>query len=469
MKAAQAAVAYRERLLHLPVGVTMTRDELMMRVNTVLPEAGEAPETALDTLIASVEKGLVNSSSPRYFGFVVGGSTPVSAAADWLTAVWNQNAQVYATSPSASIIEEVVARWILELLDLPKQAGVGFVTGTQMAHFTALAIARNAVLQQYGWDGVANGLQGAPYIQIICGECCHATLHTAIHMIGLGNNNVRVVPADGEGRMDLAAFQQTLADCAGPTIVCVQAGNVNTGAFDPIDRIIALSQKKGAWVHVDGAFGLWAGTSPRFKHLVAGIEKADSWATDAHKWLNVPYDSGMVIVRAADAFSDFKAGRCAYAGPADTSHRDGSQWTPENSRRARAFVLYAALRSLGRQGVQQIIENCCDMACFFASELSGIPGARILNQVILNQVLCRIELPGVADLDGFNAAVAARIQQEGVCWMGTTRWDGQTALRISVSNWATRREDVAQSVQSIIRAVDQLKPVENLPDGRSGG
>ncbi len=429
----------------------------MARINTVLPEEGEAPEIAIETLVAAVEKGLVNSSSPRYFGFVVGGSTPVSAAADWLTAIWNQNAQVYTTSPAAAVIEEVVARWVLELLGLPADAGIGFVTGTQMAHFTALAIARNAVLQKAGWDAAADGLQGAPHINILCGECCHATIHTAVQMMGLGKRNLRIVRADGEGRMDVDAFQQTLAACVGPTIVCVQAGNVNTGAFDPIAEISALSQKKGAWVHVDGAFGLWAGASPRFRHLVAGVETADSWATDAHKWLNVPYDSGMVMVRCAETFSSFKTGRCAYAGPADAAHRDDSQWTPENSRRARGFVLYAGLRSLGRKGVQRIIENCCDMAQFFAAELSSIPGARILNAVVLNQVLCRIEPDGVKDLDGFHAAVAARIQQEGVCWIGTTQWRGQTTLRISVSNWATTRADVAQSVQSIRRAVEQAR------------
>ena len=452
---AQAAIHYRETLPQLPVGVSASRDELMSRVNTALPDEGEAPETAIQTLIASVEHGLVNSASSRYFGFVVGGATPVSVAADWLTSVWNQNAQVYTTSPAASIIEDVVAHWLLELLALPQAAGVGFVTGTQMANFTALTIARNVMLQKYGWDIDADGLPGSPHLNIICGECCHATIHSAIRLMGLGTKNIRSVPADGEGRMQLEAFRETLESCAGPTIVCVQAGNVNTGAFDPIAGIIALTKKRHGWVHVDGAFGLWASVSPRFKHLVTGVEEADSWATDAHKWLNVPYDSGMVIVRSPEAHRHLKTVRCAYAGPTNTSCRDGSHWVPENSRRARGFVLYAALRNLGKQGVRYLVENCCDLAQAFASELTRLPNVRILNQVVLNLVLCRIEPPDIADGDAFNASLAARLQQAGICWMGTTQWRSQTALRISVSNWATTRADVQQSIESLVNSIGE--------------
>lgn len=455
MNLAQEAIRYRENIPHLPVGVSMSRDELISLVNTDLPDDGETPDTAIQTLITSVEKGLINSASPRYFGFVVGGSTPVSVAADWLTSVWDQNAQVYATSPAASVIEDVVAQWLLELLGLPQKSSIGFVTGTQMANFTALTIARNVTLQNHGWDIDANGLQGSPHINIVCGECCHATVHSAIHMMGLGTKNVRLVQADAEGRMKLDAFRQTLDTCTGPTIVCVQAGNVNTGAFDPIAEIIALTKKRNIWVHVDGAFGLWAGASPRFKHLVASIEEADSWSTDAHKWLNVPYDSGIVVVRVSEAHRSLKTARCAYAGPTNTTRRDGSQWVPENSRRARGFVLYATLRNLGKKGVRQIIENCCDLAQTFASELSRIPNMRILNQVALNQVLFRIEPKEIADMDTFNASVASRIQQDGICWVGTTQWHGQTALRISVSNWATTSADVQQSIESLVNSIEK--------------
>jgi glutamate/tyrosine decarboxylase-like PLP-dependent enzyme len=458
LNVAQQAADYREKLPTLPIGVVASPAELLARVNTTLPTEGEPAEVALQTLIRAAEKGLIHSTGARYFGFVIGGATPVSVAADWLTATWDQNAQVYPTSPAAAIIEEVVAGWLLDLLDLPKGASVGLVTGAQMANFTALSVARNAVLRQSGWDVEAGGLQGAPHIHVICGECCHATVRAAVHLMGLGNANIRTVRADEEGRMDLAAFQSALAQCSGPTIVCVQAGNVNTGAFDPIGAIIALAHARGAWVHVDGAFGLWANASPRFKGLAAGVCEADSWATDAHKWLNVPYDSGIVIVRDPALHRTFKTGRCAYAGPASDECRDGSQWAPENSRRARGFVLYAALRHLGRNGVARLVENCCDLAQTFAAELSHQPDVRILNRVVLNQVLCRFEPQGVADWDAFNAAVALRVQQEGICWLGTTQWRGQTAVRISVSNAGTTGEDVMKAVESVMAAVRREMP-----------
>jgi glutamate/tyrosine decarboxylase-like PLP-dependent enzyme len=273
--------------------------------------------------------------------------------------------------------------------------------------------------------------------------------------MGLGTRNIRLVQADAEGRIKLEAFKQTLEACQGPTIVCVQAGNVNTGAFDPIAEIIALTKQRNIWVHVDGAFGLWAGASPKFKHLVANVEEADSWATDAHKWLNVPYDSGVVVIRASEAHRNLKTARCAYAGPTNTPCRDGSQWVPENSRRARGFVLYAALRNLGKKGVQQMIENCCELTQAFASELARLPNVRVLNQVVLNQILFRIEPKGNLDVDAFNASVAARIQQNGACWIGTTQWHGQTALRISVSNSATTYADVLQSVESLANSIEK--------------
>ena len=455
MNLAKEAICYREKLPHLPVGVLASRDELISMVNMTLPDEGEPPDIAIQTLIKSAEKGLINSTGSRYFGFVIGGSTPVSVAADWLTSIWDQNAQVYSTSPAASIIEDVVAKWLLDLLALPKEASVGLVTGAQMANFTALTIARNAVLQQFGWDIEVDGLQDSPHINVICGECCHATVRSAIHLMGLGNKNIRTVKADDEGRIDLEAFKCALDKCAGPTIVCVQAGNVNTGAFDPIAGIIDLTKERGAWVHVDGAFGLWANASPRFKNLVSGVQEADSWATDAHKWLNVPFDSGIVIVRNPEIHRNFKTGRCAYAGPPSEDCRDGSQWVPENSRRARGFVLYAALRHLGRKGVRQIVDNCCDLAQAFASELAQLPNVRILNCVVLNQVLCRIEPESVTDIDAFNTAVALRIQRAGICWIGTTHWHGQTALRISVSNWSTTIDDVRQSVASLMESVER--------------
>jgi glutamate/tyrosine decarboxylase-like PLP-dependent enzyme len=437
------------------VGVSASRDEVSLAIDSALPDEGEPPDVAIQTLITSVEQGLIKSNSPRYFGFVIGGSTPTSAAADWLTSIWDQNAQVYNTSPAASIIEEVVAQWLLDLLALPGDAGVGLVTGTQMANFTALTVARNAVLQKQGWDVELNGLQGAPPINVVCGECCHATIHSAIRLMGLGQKNIRTVRADKQGRIDPDDLRKTLDVCAGPIIICAQAGNVNTGAFDPFADIVALAKEHDAWLHVDGAFGLWANASPRFKHLALGADGADSWATDAHKWLNVPYDSGIVIIRDREMHRGLKTTRCAYAGPADVDRRDGSQWVPENSRRARGFVLFAALRNLGRKGVRQLIDNCCDRAQEFADQFAELPHAHVLNDVVLNQVLCRLEPESIPDPDAFNTAVASRVQQKGICWLGTTQWRGQTALRISVSHWSTASEDVRQSMISIRDAIEE--------------
>jgi len=455
MNVAQIAIHYHHALPSMRIGVSASRDELSSIVDSVLPDEGETPDVAIQTLVTSVEKGLINSTHPRYFGFVIGGSTPTSIAADWLTSIWDQNSQVYNTSPAASIIEDVVAQWLLDLLALPKDAGVGFVTGAQMANFTALTVAKNAVLQKQGWDVELNGLQGAPHINVVCGECCHGTIHSAIRLIGLGQKNIRTVRADKHGRIDLGPLRKTLDLCHGPTIICAQAGNVNTGAFDPFADIVALAKEHDAWLHIDGAFGLWANASPRFKHLVFGADEANSWATDAHKWLNVPYDSGIVIIRDREMHRGLKTTRCAYAGPANVDCRDGSQWVSENSRRARGFVLYAALRNLGRKGVTQLIDNCCDMAQEFANQFAELPYARVLNNVVLNQVLCRLEPEWIPDMDAFNTAISSRVQQKGICWLGTTQWHGQTALRISVCNWSTTREDVRQSMISIRNAIDE--------------
>jgi glutamate/tyrosine decarboxylase-like PLP-dependent enzyme len=455
--AARLANDYRERVGALPVGIIPSRADLLTRVPSELPEVGEPAEVAVRALAAAVEPGLVHSTSPRYFGFVIGGSTPASVAADWLTSAWDQSGQVFATSPASAIVEEVVSRWLLDLLQLPSDAGVGLVTGAQMANFTALVVARNTVLRRHGWNVDADGLQDAPHITVACGECCHATVHAALRLMGLGTRNVIAVGVDEQGRMRADALEAVLDACTGPTIVCAQAGNVNTGAFDPFPRIAALARTRGAWLHVDGAFGLWAAASPRFSYLTAGVQLADSWTVDAHKWLNVPYDSGVVMVRDRDAHRSLKAVRCAYAGTPDAATRDGSDWVPENSRRARGFVLYAALRNLGRSGVRRLVDSCCDAAMAFASRLRTLPHARVLNDVVLNQVLCRFEPPGADDVDTFNAAVAARVQREGVCWLGTTRWQGQTAIRISVSNSETTIDDIDASIAGISRALEACR------------
>ncbi len=449
------AIEYINSLSDANVGISLSKDKLFSMIDADLSEYGVSPAAAIKSLIDGVENGLIRSGSPRYFGFVIGGSTPVSIAADWLTTVWDQNAQAYGTSPAAAVMEEVVAKWLLELLGLPESAGVGFVTGAQMANFTALAVARNKVLKDHGWDFDAEGLQGAPHLRVLCSATCHGTVRSAVRLMGLGKKNVETVETDQEGRMDTAAFKRTLGAHSGPTIVCVQAGNVNTGAFDPIADIAVLARERGAWLHVDGAFGLWAAVSPSLKHLIAGIELADSWATDAHKWLNVPYDSGLVIVRQPETHLKLKVEQCTYVGAAQVGYRNGSEWVPENSRRARAFVLYASLRCLGRSGVRRIVENSCEMARLFATELIKLPGVEVLNQVVLNQLLFRIIPTLVTEDKDVHASVAQRIQRTGVCWLGTTHWAGQTVLRISVSNWATTTADIRMSVECIREAIEK--------------
>lgn len=437
------------------VGVSASYDDLRAYVHDDFPEHGESPEDALQKLISSVEHALIHSVNPRYYGFVIGGAMPVSIAADWLTSAWDQNAQVYQSSPAAAMIEEVVRTWMLDLLDLPTHAGIGYVTGAQMANFVGLTVARNAVLHQHGWDVDAKGLQQAPHLSVMCGECCHGTITSAIRLMGFGTENIVMIPADPEGRMYVPDLRRLLRQHQGPAILCLQAGNVNTGAFDPFEEIIAEAHAQNIWVHVDGAFGLWARATPSLKHLTQGIQHADSWSVDAHKWLNVPYDSGIVIVRDPAHHQRLKTTRCAYAGEQADDRRDGSSWVPENSRRARAFVLYAALRTLGREGVAHLIRHSCDLAKRFADGLSAIPGVRVINEVVLNQIVFRLEPPHVTDLETFHHAVAARLQRSGLCWIGTTVWKGQMALRISISNYVTQEHDVTIALECLVTAMHE--------------
>lgn len=462
MNVVSETIKYFELLQDIPIGVTSSIEELKSSVDSDLPDDGEDPEIALNKLISSVKKGLIHSQNPRYFGFVIGGSTPTSIAADWLTSVWDQNAQVFDTSPAASIIEDIVASWILELLSLPKESSVGFVTGAQMANFAALNVARNTMLEKHGWDIELDGLQGSPHFNILVSESCHGTIHSAIRMMGLGNKNIKSILSDSQGRINIDSLKNELNNCSGPTIICIQAGNVNTGAFDSFEEIIPLARKHDAWVHVDGAFGLWACTSSDLYHLVTGIEKADSWTVDAHKWLNVPYDSGIVIIRDSKNHSKLKTAKCSYTGFNREEFRDGSQWVPENSRRARGFVLYAALRNLGRVGVRKIIDNSCFLAKEFARQLEELPNVHVLNNVVLNQVLFRVEPKLDFDTNRFNSNVSKRIQEEGLTWIGTTEWLGQTSMRISISNWLTTEEDVNKTIRSILNSIEiELQKISN--------
>jgi glutamate/tyrosine decarboxylase-like PLP-dependent enzyme len=415
-----------------------------------LPAQGEDPAAVIDALVAGAEPGLVASAGPRHFGFVIGGALPAALAADWLVSAWDQNAAFHSLSPAAAAIEEATSAWTLDLLGLPADASVGFVTGGQGANTTCLAAARHAVLTKAGWNVDDDGLVGAPPVRMICGEQAHATIYTALRLLGLGANTPVRVPADDQGRMSPDALHDALADGTGPTIVCAQAGNVATGAFDAFEPIADACVAHDAWLHVDGAFGLWAAATPSLRHLTRGVERADSWAIDAHKWLNVPYDGAMAIVADADAH----VAAMSLAGPylvADPGQRDNTNYVPESSRRARAIPVYAALRSLGRAGVAELVDRNCAQARRMAQRLAAIPGARIVNDVVLNQVL--VQLPGGDDA---NRAAVSAVQQDGTCWLGGTTWNGRYVLRVSVSNWATTDDDIDRSADSIIAAAQSI-------------
>ena len=454
-RTADLAIDYLDRLPERSMVVTSDSASLRAAFGGPLPATGEAPADVIDHLARSAEPGLAGTAAPRYFGFVIGGGVPAAVAADWLTSAWDQNAGLYVAGPAQSVVEEVVAGWLIELFRLPAGSGVGLVTGCQMANFTALAAARHAVLQRVGWDVERDGLQGAPRVEVVVSAESHVTIHIALQLLGLGGSNVRRVATDDQGRMLPDALRAVLAECHGPTIVCAQAGNVNTGSFDPFAEVVPIVRElDGAWLHVDAAFGMWAATGPSVRHLTAGMEGADSWATDAHKWLNVPYDSGLVFVRDAEAQRRAMALLAAYLIHAEGRERDPYEFVPEFSRRARGFAVYAAMRSLGRDGIGEMIERHCRQARRFAERLSDVPGVRILNDVVLNQVLVRFEAGAEADpaaSDALTRDVVRRVQEDGTCWLAGTTWHEMAAMRISISNWATTDDDVERSADAILR------------------
>lgn len=435
-----------------PVTGPVNVDELRARLGGSLPERSCDPQQVLETLVAAAEPGLVHSAGPRYFGYVIGGALPASVAADWLTAAWDQCAGIYTLSPAGAVVEEVASEWLRELLSLPAGASAGFTTGDTMANTVGLAAARSRVLARAGWDVERRGLFGAPEIEVVVGEQRHVSIGMSLRYLGLGSERVRIVRADRQGRMEVDDLARVLAECAGrPVIVCAQAGEVNSGAFDPVGQICELAHEIGAWVHVDGAFGLWAAASPRRQHLVQGVERADSWATDAHKWLNVPYDCGVVFV--ADEAAHRAATSLLAAGylAREDASRDPSDWVPEMSRRARGLPVWAALRQLGRRGVADLVDRCCDHARRFASALGTVDGVEVLNDVVLNQVLVRFLDPD-GHHDRRTQEVIRRVQAGGTCWLGGTTWRGAAAMRISVSNWSTTTDDVDRSVGAILAA-----------------
>jgi glutamate/tyrosine decarboxylase-like PLP-dependent enzyme len=404
-----------------------------------LPESPHDPVEILALLDDVGSPATVATSGGRYFGFVIGGTLPAALAANWLAAAWDQNAAMQVMSPVAAGIEEIVSQWTLDLLGLPAASGVGFVTGTTMANFSGLASARSALLQRVGWNVEEDGMFEAPPIRVVVGEEVHVSVLRALTMLGLGRSRVIKVPADSQGRMRADA----LPILDEHTVVCLQAGNVNTGAFDPAKEICKRAREAGAWVHVDGAFGLWGAVSLKYAPLLDGVSAADSWAIDCHKWLNVPYDSGIVVVRDSEHLRRaLSAGNAAYL--AQSAGREPWQYTPDASRRARGIELWAAMRSLGRSGLQDMIERNCRQARLFADRLSAA-GFAVLNDVVLNQVLISF---GTAEQ---TLRVTAEIQADGTCWCGGTIWHGHTAMRISVSSWATTDADVEKSAAAMIR------------------
>jgi glutamate/tyrosine decarboxylase-like PLP-dependent enzyme len=452
-RTAELAIEFLDGLPDRPVMADVEVGELRRELVRELPEEGEDALHVVEELARIGGRAAVAMAGPRYFGFVIGGSLPPALAADWLTSTWDQNAGLYVAGPAASVVEEAVGAWLLDLFGLPSTAGYGLVTGCQMAHFTCLAAARQAVLERAGWDVTARGLFGAPEIEVVVGAEAHSTLHTALQYLGLGRDRVRTVEVDGQGRLTTAGLEATLGDIPDgvPLIACLQAGNVNSGSFDPFREAIGLLRRReGAWVHVDGAFGLWAAASPALAGLVDGIGLADSWATDAHKWLNVPYDSGLAFV--ADARAQARAMAPPHAAYLEYGQeRDEMSWVPEFSRRARGFTVYAALRTLGRAGVRDLIERCCTLARRMAQRLDAAPGVEILNDVVLNQVLVRFTPPGGGDADAFTREVIRRVQEDGTLWLSGTTWHDMAAMRISVSNWSTTEADADRSVEAILR------------------
>ena len=435
-RTADLAAGYLREIRERPVCEQATLEELRAAFHVPLNDEPLPAAQVIEELAAAADPGLIGIQSPRYYGFVMGGGLDSAIAADWLTSAWDQNGGGYPAGPSSAIAEEAACRWLLELLRLPETASVGLTTGCQMAHFTCLAAARHRVLANVGWDVEQDGLYGAPSIRVVLGENAHATVFAALRMLGLGSRRVDLVPVDDQGRM--RAEQLRLDDR--PTIVIAQVGEVNTGAIDPMPEITARAREHGAWCHVDGAFGLWAAATPTLRPLIDGTADADSWATDAHKLLNVPYDCGVAVVDDPEAhrLSMDPFTGAAYIPPPEHDARWPALWVPEFSRRARGFAVYAALRELGRQGLAALIECCCSHARLMAELLGADDGATVLNDVVLNQVLVRFTRDGVNHTDD----VILACQREGTCWMSGTTWDGEPAMRISVCNWRTTEDDI---------------------------
>jgi glutamate/tyrosine decarboxylase-like PLP-dependent enzyme len=458
------AAAMRHALAHVDgvrergVDATASLDELRRRIDVPLTEGGVAPERVIDELVAGIDGGIVGSAGPRFFGFVIGGSLPAALAADWLTSAWDQNAGLYACGPAAAVVEEVAGAWLKDLFGLPKGASFALVTGCQMAHVTCLAAARHEVLERAGWNVERDGLSGAPPIRILTSTEQHATVPRAARLLGLGTACIDMLPCDDEGRLRVDALMRALEARAGkPTIVVLQAGDLNRGAFDDFRTLIPIAHAHDVWVHVDGAFGLWCAASPKYRQLLDGADAADSWSSDGHKWLNVPYDCGYAFVRDPAPHHASQGVHSSYLVQG-AGARDQVDWTPEFSRRARGFATYAALRQLGREGVAEMIERCCIIARELVERIGALPGARALCEPLINQGMVRFFDPrpdaSEADHDRLTDAVVVGVRATGEAFFTPTSWHGVRAMRVSVSNWQTSTEDVAPVVACIARVLE---------------
>ncbi|MBL8837783.1 MAG: aspartate aminotransferase family protein [Alphaproteobacteria bacterium] len=458
-RTAEIAARYRRALADRPQRPQAGYRQMRAAFAAPPPEAGEDPMAVIESLATLAEPGLHAMAGPRFFGWVIGGSHPAGVAADWLTSAWGQNCGNHEAAPAAAAAEETAAGWLLDLLDLPRDASVGFVTGATVANFVCLAAARSAVLRRVGWNVETDGLFGAPPIQVLIGDDAHTTVFAALQFLGLGHDRVIRIKTDDAGRMLPASFTAALAGCAGPTIAIAQAGQINTGAFDPFPAIVRAAHAHGAWVHVDGAFGLWARVSPPHRALASGVEGADSWATDGHKWLQTPYDCGYAIVRDGEAQRRAMTAAASYLPAAASGDRDPTHFVPELSRRARGFATWAMIRTLGRQGIAAMVDRHCRIAARMAAILAAESGVAVLNTVELNQVIVRFGGDGPPERgDDATKAVIARVQADGVCFVGGARWRDRWVMRISVIGWSTNDADGERSARAIVAAWQAVRP-----------
>lgn len=452
------ALSHLENLDRLPVSVPAPLQELRARFDRPLTDGGVDAVTVIDELVADAAGGVLGSAGGRFFGWVIGGSVPAALAADWLVSAWDQNAAIHACGPAVAVMEEIAGKWLKRLLRLPPEASFAFTTGSQLAHLTGLAAARHALLARYGWDVERRGLAGAPRVRILSSDQRHGSIERAVRLLGLGHGNVVDLPVDGQGRLASETLAAALStDSDRPTIVILQAGDLHMGAFDPFVDLVPVAHRHGAWVHVDGAFGLWANASPIYRHLVEGVELADSWVTDGHKWLNVPYDSGYVFVADPPAHRDAVSHRTSYTMFVEGA-RDQIDWNPEWSRRARAVATYAAIRQLGRRGIADLIERTCRHAQVLVTRIGALPGAEMVWEPTINQGLLRFlsRKPNAtaADHDARTDEVIANILRHGEAFFGGTTWRGMRCMRVSVCNWQTSDEDVNRAVAGVEKALE---------------